>query len=154
MLLGNVLVLLFSLAMMASILMGHFGSYRAMFFVLRGIWEGKISFRSFLKDEIFEMSTIGFASFVMAIILLVVAFGLFAAVILPNFASHIINALFVFGIFTFGVSYGGIAVIRKDTGGMFPWKGTLAIIFGWIFIIVSSLFAFLFFWKSFVEGVK
>ena len=154
MLLGSVLVLLFSLAMMASIFIGHFGSHRAMFFVLRGIWEGKISFKSFLKDEIFEMTTISLSSLVIAIVLLVVSFGLFTAVILPDFKSHIINTLFVFGIFTFGVSYGSIIVTRKDTGGMFPWKGNFAIISGWIFIIISVLFAFLFFWKSFVEGVK
>lgn len=137
MLLGSALSLVSSITLMASVLALHFGSYTAAYYILRKVLDRKMTFSKFIQDELLDMTTNNFVVLAFSAILLIVAVGLFFAVVLPIYATYIINVLIVFSFVSFGISLGSIIVFRKDTGGTIPLRGLPATIVGWGIILLS-----------------
>ena len=96
-----------------------------------------MTFSKFIQDELLDMTTNNFVVLAFSAILLIVAVGLFFAVVLPIYATYIINVLIVFSFVSFGISLGSIIVFRKDTGGTIPLRGLPATIVGWGIILLS-----------------
>lgn len=151
MLLGSLFTFLFAMAMLMSILVAHFGSHTAMFYIIRKVISKEIPLIKFIKEEIFQISTMFLVSFVVALAMLVISFGLLIGFLLPVYKEIIIDFLFIFGFLALGIGYGSLVIIRKDTGGMRPWRGTLAVFSGWLFLLMNVSFAFMWIWKAFFE---
>ena len=132
--------LLLSLILIDSMLVVHFGSHRVLLAEIRDIAEKKKSLGSVVKNVIKGSSAnnllwldIGF--FVGIVSLIDILFE-----ILRYKDSSLIVVLLIFGVCGLFFSFGLIAVSKQEIPGYLHVQGVLAVVAGWIFIVVALLF--------------